>query len=157
VVSSPSGEEEVLLGTEDGLLMTLVEGETDDGSPLSGSFETHALTPSKTGESVELGRVTIEARVEQGAQAAKVVGLTVRRNEASQRWTTGNVPMGTGEAVFGTAVFGTATFAPGDFGRREVNMPNGTVGRSFSLELSLPARARIRGISLDATTMSRER
>lgn len=156
-VTGPDGVEEVLLGSEDGLLATLVEGENDDGVALSGSIETHALTPGKTGESVELGRVTIEARVERGIQAAKTVTLLVRRNEASQNWAGGNIPMGTGEDTFSVGSYGTATFAAGDFGRREVNMPNGTVGRSFSLLVGVPPRTQVRGISLDATIMSRER
>ena len=154
IVASPAGEEEVLVGTEDGTLATLIEGDTDDGQAFTGTLLTHPITPSQTGQSIELVRVSVEGRVE---GSTKTVGLTVYRNEATARWTTGNVPLQTGEAVFGTGVFGTAQFAPGDFARRQVNMPNGTVGRSFSIQATLQPRTTIRSITLDADVLTRER
>lgn len=154
IVSSPSGEEELLIGSEDGLLSTLIEGDTDDGQALTGFLQTHPLSPSKTAESVELNRVSLEARVE---SATKSATLTVYRNEATTRWTTGATPLSTGEAVFGTGTFTTSNFATEDFARRQVNMPNGTVGRSFSIALTLQPRTFIRNLTLDAVTHSRER
>jgi len=157
VVTAPSGEEELLIGTEDGLLMTMVESESDDGVVFSGSLLTHPITPAQASESVVLLRSNIEARVESGAQASKTVGLTIYRNEATQRWSTGNVPLGTGEATFGNGVFGTAVFGPGDFGRRVVNAPNGTRGRSFSVELTLQPRTFLRNLALEYNIEGQER
>lgn len=154
LVTSPAGEEEVLVGTEDGTLTTLIEGDTDDGQAFTGTLLTHPISPSQTGQTVELVRVSLEGRIE---GATKTVDLTVFRNEATARWTTGNVPLQTGETQYGTGVYGTATFAPGDFARRQVNMPNGTIGRSFAIQATLQPRTTLRSITLDADVLTRER
>lgn len=142
-MTTPSGKEIMLFGSNDGHLSILHNQEKDDSSAVTSYAKSPPLQVSGTTQAMTGLLVTME---ETGASnTAEIRSYTDERGSPKQTFTT---RWDQGSAIFGTGRFGTALFGGRGMRTRRLPLPAGTRGEVFQYEISSSKPFRLRSCEL---------
>ncbi|HYE57403.1 MAG TPA: hypothetical protein VD948_02810 [Rhodothermales bacterium] len=140
----PDGSELLLVGTEDGHVMTMGDFPDDDGKTITGYARSRPFRPYKSFDA-SFSRLVLEA-AELGATETMTVRAYLDGSESTAL--NADITLDDGAAVYGTGVFGTATYAEERDDKVPINFANGTRGHEIQIELRGSSRWRYYGATL---------
>lgn len=127
-----SGREELLVGTEDGLIATLVKGDTDDSVAVNG----YAQTPPLMLANSQIAEPSVVNLTMQALGVGQGLDVTIFLDRSNVPWSSGTVYPDIGETSYGTGQYGVHLWASEADVTLSLAVPQETQARSVSLRLS---------------------
>ena len=127
-----SGREELLVGTEDGLIATLVKGETDDSVAVNG----YAQTPPLMLANSQIAEPSLVNLTMQALGVGQGVDVAIFLDRSNISWNGGTVYPDIGETSYGIGRYGTDLWASEADVTLSLGLPQETQARSVALRIS---------------------
>lgn len=149
-----SGREELVIGTEDGLIATLVKADTDDSLAVTGYAQTPPLqlSPARRGEPSKVNLTLQALGVGQG------VDVSFYLDRSNLPWSSGTVYPDIGETSYnGLASYGTSYWASEADVTLGLRLPMSTRAQTVSLRISSQRRWTYRRAEVEFQLFSAEK
>lgn len=149
VIPTSDGKEAVLVGTEEGIVETLVYGDTDDGREIEGYFRTH---PASQG-----ARHFIVYRINLTADAlgqGQTLTLRAFRDRQKSPAYSADFPFDLGLATYGIAQYGLSEWAEGQTKTISCGVKSSIKAGELAFEVRSTARWRLRAWSLEMRALT---
>ena len=158
-----AGRERILIGTDDGFVMTMLNAATDDGDSISAYAKSSAQAPLGFGQEMALTRMLLTMK---SLGATRTLDVALYTNKSGSAWQDADLTIDRGESLFGTATFptppvadpapaGTAAFADEGYKTVPLNCPAGTRAHQFQVKIGGTARWRYRSGEIAMRPLSR--
>lgn len=138
VYPDSSGREVLLIGTEEGIVETLVIGDTDDGRTITGYARTHPIKLDARQMQVYRTNVVADA-----LGAGQTLTIRLYKDRATTPAYSAAVPIDQGGAIYGTGVYGTATYAEDRTKTKSYGIAAGVKAGEIEMEVRGTARWRL--------------
>jgi hypothetical protein len=134
------GKEQLLIGTNDGFIQTMVEGAYDEYvDEIEGYAKSVPIQPGQ-GNEVEVQAMMLTMK----ALGTKTLNANLYVNRQKKAWQEAELKVQTGEAALGAFTLGTSKLARDQFKTVRLNTPSGTKAHSIQYEFSGTSPWRVR-------------
>lgn len=150
------GYERLLVGTNDGHVMALVDAETDDGNSISSTARSAPFSP---GGDISVSATALMVTA-QALSTSQTMDVSLFMQKRPNAWQSADLKVDDGAPEFttvggSTPAFGAASYADRSFKTARLSCKLGSVAKMFQVEIGGTARWALRELSLEYSPRAR--